>query len=53
MGDVEEIDASALQILGELVASYSERGVGIYFTHLRKKEFEKFRLVGIPDMVSV
>lgn len=52
MGDVEDIDASAMQILGELVSSYSERGVGIYFTHLRKKEFEQMRLVGIPDMVS-
>lgn len=52
MGDVDEIDASALQILSELVTSYHERGVGIYFAHLKKEHLEKFNLVGIPELVS-
>jgi len=49
---VDEIDASALQILSELVTSYHERGVGIYFAHLKPAQLEKFKLVGIPELVS-
>jgi MFS superfamily sulfate permease-like transporter len=53
MGDVDEIDASALQILSELVTSYHERGVGIYFAHLKREHLDKFNLVGIPELVSL
>jgi MFS superfamily sulfate permease-like transporter len=52
MSDVDEIDASALQILSELVQSYHERGVGIYFAHLKPQHLETFHLVGIPEIVS-
>ncbi|WOO80799.1 Putative sulfate transporter [Vanrija pseudolonga] len=52
MGDVDDIDASALQIIGELVQSYHERGVGIYFAHLRQHQLDKFRLVGITDLLG-
>lgn len=50
---MEEIDASALQILAELVFSYQERGVGIYFAHLSPSHLDKFNLVGIPELVSI
>jgi MFS superfamily sulfate permease-like transporter len=49
---VDDIDASALQILSELVNSYQERGVGIYFAHLHPQQLEKFHVIGIPQMVS-
>jgi high affinity sulfate transporter 1 len=52
MGDVDDIDASALQILSELVNSYQERGVGIYFAHLHPQQLEKFHVIGIPQMLG-
>ncbi|GMK59887.1 hypothetical protein CspeluHIS016_0901040 [Cutaneotrichosporon spelunceum] len=52
MGDVDEIDASALQILSELVNSYQERGVGIYFAHLQPQQLEQFRIVNIPQTLG-
>ncbi|BEI93842.1 uncharacterized protein CcaverHIS019_0603010 [Cutaneotrichosporon cavernicola] len=52
MGDVDEIDASALQILAELVHSYQERGVGIYFAHLHPQQLEQFRIVDIPQTLG-
>ncbi|EJT52932.1 endoplasmic reticulum protein [Trichosporon asahii var. asahii CBS 2479] len=52
MGDVEEIDASALQILNELVRAYEQRGVGIYFAHLRPAQLDLFHIVGIPELLG-
>lgn len=52
MGDVDEIDASALQILSELVTAYHERGVGFYFAHLHPQHLAQFHLVGITDLLG-
>lgn len=52
MGDVDDIDASALQILYELVTAYHERGVGIYFVHLKPQHLAQFHLVGITDLLG-
>ncbi|RSH94758.1 hypothetical protein EHS25_004564 [Saitozyma podzolica] len=52
MGDVDEIDASAIQILAELTRSYVERGVGLHFAHLRPTHSDVFRLVGITDLLG-
>ncbi|KAL7424649.1 hypothetical protein Q5752_000333 [Cryptotrichosporon argae] len=49
VGDVDEIDASATQILYELVKAYTERGVGIYFAHLHAAHRRLFEIVGITD----
>ncbi|KAI9632716.1 sulfate transporter family-domain-containing protein [Dioszegia hungarica] len=50
MGDVETMDASALQILYELTKSYSERGVGLHFVHLHPAHLTMFQFVGITDI---
>lgn len=50
---VEDIDASAVQILYDLTKAYSERGVGLHFAHLRESQMERFKLVGISDLVSL
>ncbi|KAK8861653.1 hypothetical protein IAR55_002476 [Kwoniella newhampshirensis] len=52
MGDVEEIDASATQILYELTKSYDERGVGVHFAHLRPSQIKLFQIVGITDLLG-
>ena len=43
---------SALQIVYELVKSYTERGVALYFVHLRSKQLKAFERVGLTDLVS-
>ncbi|WVQ78791.1 hypothetical protein IAT38_000882 [Cryptococcus sp. DSM 104549] len=52
MGDVEEIDASATQILQELTQSYAERGVGVHFAHLRPSQIQQFEIVGITEILG-
>ncbi|ORY29822.1 sulfate transporter family-domain-containing protein [Naematelia encephala] len=52
MGDVEDVDASAIQILYELTKSYTERGVGVHFAHLRPTTLDKFRIVGITELIG-
>jgi hypothetical protein len=42
----------ALQILYELTKSYSERGVGLHFVHLRPAHVTMFQFVGITNIVS-
>ena len=43
---------SALQIVLELVKSYKDRGVELYFVHLRSKQIKAFERVGLLDLVS-
>ncbi|RXK40370.1 endoplasmic reticulum protein [Tremella mesenterica] len=52
MGDVEDIDASATQILLELTSAYVERGVGVHFAHLRTSQMHKFEVAGITDLLG-
>ncbi|WWD16428.1 hypothetical protein CI109_100854 [Kwoniella shandongensis] len=52
MGDVEQIDASATQILYELTKSYNERGVGVHFAHLRPGHIKSFQIVGITQLLG-
>jgi hypothetical protein len=43
----------ALQIFSELAQSYKDRGVGLYFVHMRKSQLDAFVNIGIHDIVSV
>ena len=43
---------SAVQILHEFTQAYTERGVGIHFAHLKPSHTDKFKIVGITDLVS-
>ncbi|KAG7531952.1 hypothetical protein FFLO_03959 [Filobasidium floriforme] len=52
MNDVEDIDSSALQIVLELVKSYKDRGVELYFVHLRSKQIKAFERVGLLDLLD-
>jgi MFS superfamily sulfate permease-like transporter len=52
MSDVESIDASAVQIFKELTETYIERGVRVFFAHLREKQREKFDKAGIVRIVG-
>ncbi|KAG8698985.1 hypothetical protein FRC08_005590 [Ceratobasidium sp. 394] len=52
MSDVESIDASAVQIFKELCETYHERGVRVFFAHLRERQKEKFDTVGIGRIVG-
>ncbi|KAG9125983.1 hypothetical protein FRC07_005363 [Ceratobasidium sp. 392] len=52
MSDVESIDASAVQIFKELCETYHERGVRVFFAHLREKQKEKFDKAGIGRIVG-
>ncbi|GHJ83886.1 hypothetical protein NliqN6_0288 [Naganishia liquefaciens] len=53
MNDVEDIDASALQIFSELAQSYKDRGVGLYFVHMRKSQLDAFVNIGIHDIIGL
>lgn len=52
MADVETIDASAVQIFKELSETYRERGVSVFFAHLRWEQREKFEKAGIVRIVG-
>jgi MFS superfamily sulfate permease-like transporter len=52
MSDVETIDASAVQIFKELAETYRERGVRVFFAHLRMEQLEKFRKAGIVEIIG-
>ncbi|TYJ55804.1 hypothetical protein B9479_003456 [Cryptococcus floricola] len=52
MGDVEEIDASAMQILYELTKAYDERGVGVHFAHLGPEQMKSFEIAGITGILG-
>ncbi|WVQ93512.1 hypothetical protein IAU59_000586 [Kwoniella sp. CBS 9459] len=52
MGEVQEIDASAIQILFELTRAYHERGVGVHFASIRLNHIDRFRIVGLTDLLG-
>lgn len=52
MSDVETIDASAVQIFKELSETYRERGVRVFFAHLRWEQREKFEKAGIVKIIG-
>jgi MFS superfamily sulfate permease-like transporter len=47
-----EIDASAVQILYEIVTSYRSRGVEVYFVKLRDNALELFIRSGLLEFVG-
>ncbi|KAF8058779.1 sulfate anion transporter [Lyophyllum atratum] len=52
MADVESIDASAAQIMYELLEEYKSRGVGLFITHLAPGPRETFVKAGIVDLLG-
>jgi hypothetical protein len=52
MADMESVDASATQIFLELLESSKERGVGLYFAHLREGPKRLWRKAGIMDLLG-
>ncbi|KAG6866429.1 hypothetical protein C0991_004714 [Blastosporella zonata] len=52
MADVETIDASAAQIMVELLEEYKSRGVGLFITHLSPGPRETFAKAGIVDFLG-
>ncbi|GAA6031993.1 hypothetical protein JCM8097_003378 [Rhodosporidiobolus ruineniae] len=49
LGDVHEIDASACQILGEIVESYTARDVLIYWTNCQPRVLARLRQAGVIE----
>ncbi|GLB37828.1 putative STAS domain containing protein [Lyophyllum shimeji] len=52
MADVDTIDASAAQILYELLEEYKRRDVGLFITHLGPGLLETFSRAGIIDLLG-
>ncbi|KIJ65942.1 hypothetical protein HYDPIDRAFT_110053 [Hydnomerulius pinastri MD-312] len=52
MADVESCDASAVQIIHELLEMYKNRGVTLFVTHLRPSIRETFENAGIDKMLG-
>jgi len=52
MGDVESCDASAVQILHELLEMYQNRGVHLFIAHLRPGIRETFENAGIVKLLG-
>lgn len=52
LADVESCDASATQILYELLETYQDRGVGIFVTHLRAGPRRMFDRAGIVKLLG-
>ncbi|EIW80488.1 sulfate anion transporter [Coniophora puteana RWD-64-598 SS2] len=52
MGDVETIDASAIQTFQELLETYQTRGLGLYIAHLRPEPRELFEKAGIYKLLG-
>ncbi|KAI0686700.1 sulfate anion transporter [Cytidiella melzeri] len=52
LADVDSIDASAVQILQELIETYQGRGVGIYITHLKGQTRRTFEIAGLCDLLG-
>ncbi|KAF5354753.1 hypothetical protein D9756_005572 [Leucocoprinus leucothites] len=52
MADVDNCDASALQIFYELLEEYKSRGVSLFITHLKNKPQQKFIKAGIWDLLG-
>jgi len=52
MADVDTVDASAVQLFYELVATYKNRGVGVFITHLRIGPYKMFERGGIVELIG-
>ncbi|KAG6887409.1 hypothetical protein C0995_015596 [Termitomyces sp. Mi166 len=52
LADMETIDASAAQIMSELLEEYKSRGVGLFITHLSPGPRETFLKAGIVDLLG-
>ncbi|ORZ02493.1 sulfate transporter family-domain-containing protein [Syncephalastrum racemosum] len=52
LGSMPYIDASAVQIMLEIVEAYHARNVTVYFVRLRDRPLELFRRSGLMDMVG-
>ncbi|MBW0534737.1 hypothetical protein O181_074452 [Austropuccinia psidii MF-1] len=52
LGDVEQIDASALQILKEVFKEYIDRGVDVWMCHIHPRRLEILKKAGIIDVVG-
>lgn len=52
MADVETCDASATQIFMEIVQTYRNRGVSLYFAHLRNQPLKMFTKAGISKLLG-
>lgn len=52
MTDVESIDASAVQILGEITKLYKDRDVDCYFCQVRPEQRDLFEKAGILDTIG-
>ena len=52
MADMEHVDASATQIFLELLESSKERGVGLYFAHMRDGPMRLWCKAGIVDLLG-
>ncbi|KAK9708488.1 hypothetical protein K7432_009610 [Basidiobolus ranarum] len=50
--NMTEVDASATQILLEIVRDYRARGVGVYFVNLREQHLSFFQASGLYDLVE-
>ncbi|KAI9477920.1 MAG: sulfate transporter family-domain-containing protein [Benjaminiella poitrasii] len=53
VNNMPEIDASAVQILYEIVEAYHARKVRVYFVRLREQPMALFRKSGLLEMVGV
>ncbi|CAB4427041.1 unnamed protein product [Rhizophagus irregularis] len=49
---MEDIDASAVQILLEIIVAYHQRGVNVFFVKLRENQRKLFIRAGITDRVG-
>ncbi|KAI8880175.1 hypothetical protein K501DRAFT_191891 [Backusella circina FSU 941] len=52
VGSMPSIDASAVQILLEIVETYHERGIQVYFIRLREGPLSVFRKAGLLDLID-
>ncbi|ORX96055.1 hypothetical protein K493DRAFT_329674 [Basidiobolus meristosporus CBS 931.73] len=50
--NMTEVDASAVQILLEIMRDYRSRGIGIYFVNLREQHFSFFQTSGLYDLIG-
>ncbi|KAL1662674.1 sulfate transporter family-domain-containing protein [Schizophyllum commune] len=52
VADVEQLDAQATQILEELLSEYMNRGVSLYFAHVRPPVMRAFKKAGIRRLLG-
>ncbi|KAI8143918.1 sulfate transporter family-domain-containing protein [Fennellomyces sp. T-0311] len=50
--NMPDIDASAVQIMYEIVESYHAQHVAVYFVHLRERPMDMFRRSGLLDLIG-